>query len=194
MSRTELNAPDEDQLKAELRREEQRGRLRATLRGVLYTLVVVASVSVLVATVWLPVLRIFGNSMTPTLQEGEIVVSMKGSEFRRGDVCALYYGNKLLVKRVIAFSGEWVNIDADGNVYVNDSMLEEPYLTEKNFGDCNLELPYQVPDGRYFVMGDHRATSQDSRNLSVGCIAEEQIVGRIVFRVWPLSEFGRISP
>ena len=193
MKKHELEAPQLEQLEAELKRENHKTRYRLTLRSTIYTLIVVAAIAVLVATIWMPVLRIFGNSMTPTLDEGEIVISLKGSSFRQGDICALYYGNKLLVKRVIAGPGEWVNIDMEGNVYVNGAMLDEPYVQEKAFGDCNLELPYQVPDGRYFVMGDHRTTSQDSRNLAVGCIADEQIVGRIQFRVWPFSKFGPVQ-
>ena len=154
---------------------------------------VVAAIAVLVATIFMPVLRIYGKSMTPTLNEGEIVVSVKGSDFSRGSVVGLYVGNKLLVKRVIAGPGQWVNIARDGTVTVDGKELKEPYLTEKAYGDVNIDLPYQVPDGRYFVMGDHRSTSQDSRNLTVGCIAEEQIVGRIVFRIWPLKRLGPIT-
>ena len=131
--------------------------------------------------------------MTPTISEGEIVVALKGSSFMSGDVVALWYNNKLLVKRVIAGPGEWVDSDEDGNVYVDGELLDEPYVTEKALGDCNLDLPYQVGDERYFVMGDHRSTSQDSRNTAVGCIAEEQIVGRIVFRVWPFDKIGKIE-
>lgn len=149
----------------------------------------------LVATIFLPVLRIYGTSMSPTVNEGEIVVSLKGAEFEKSDIVALYYGNKLLVKRYIAGPGQWVDIDLDGNVYVDGELLDEPYLEDgaKAFGDTTITLPYQVPDGRYFVLGDNRATSQDSRSTTVGCIAEEQIVGKIVFRVWPLNEFGKIQ-
>lgn len=180
-------------VEAELKRERYKHRYHSTLRGTIFSLVVVAATAVLVATIWLPVLRIYGNSMTPTLGEGEIVITWKGSRFETGDIVGLYVGNKLLVKRVIAGPGEWVNIDSDGMVFVNGAELKEPYLTEKAYGDVNIELPYQVPDERYFVMGDHRATSADSRNSSVGCIAAEQIVGRIIFRVWPLSRFGRLD-
>ena len=131
--------------------------------------------------------------MTPTVDEGDIVVSVKGTDFEPGDLVAFYLGNKILVKRCIAGPGSWVNIDKDGNVYVDGSMLDEPYLTEKSMGDCNIVFPYQVPDNRYFCLGDHRATSVDSRNSTVGCVSEEQIVGRIVFRVWPLSGFGTLQ-
>ena len=152
-----------------------------------------AAVAVLVATIWMPVLQIYGASMTPTLNEGDIVVSVKGSDFAPGDLVAFYLGNKILVKRVIARPGEWVDIDKDGNVFVNNVPLNEPYLAGKAFGDCNIELPYQVPDGKFFVMGDHRSTSVDSRSTAVGCVAQEQIVGKILFRVWPLNCFGPVE-
>lgn len=184
---------DVDLLKQELARERYKRRYRNVLRSTVFTMTVVAAIAVLVATIFMPVLRIYGKSMTPTLNEGEIVVSVKGSDFSRGSVVGLYVGNKLLVKRVIAGPGQWVNIARDGTVTVDGKELKEPYLTEKAYGDVNIDLPYQVPDGRYFVMGDHRSTSQDSRNLTVGCIAEEQIVGRIVFRIWPLNRLGPIA-
>lgn len=193
MKNTDEQLPSIEQLTAELRREKHKRRYSRTLRSTVYALIVVAAVAVLVATIFLPVLRIYGTSMTPTVSEGEIVVSLKGSEFKQGDIVALWYGNKLLVKRVIAGPTQWVNIDASGNVFVDGVMLDEPYLTERALGDCNIGLPYQVPDGRFFVMGDHRSVSQDSRNTAVGCIADEQIVGKIVFRIWPLDNFGRIS-
>ena len=147
----------------------------------------------LLAVLFLPVLRIYGSSMVPSLTENDIVVSVKGSDFKTGDIISFYYNNKILVKRVIAFPGDWVDIDDDGNVYVNHEQLIEPYVKEKAKGECDIELPYQVPDGRYFVIGDHRATSVDSRSTTVGCISEEQIVGRIVFRVWPFDGFGVVE-
>ena len=131
--------------------------------------------------------------MSPTLTEGNIVVSLKGSRFETGDVIAFYYNNKVLVKRVIANTGDWVDIDKEGNVYVNNELIDEPYLTDKAFGECNIDLPYQVPESRIFVMGDNRSVSVDSRNTAVGCVAEEQIVGKIVFCVWPFSQFGKIK-
>ena len=182
-----------DQLERELRRERHRRSYRSTLLSTVSALVIVAAVAVLVSMLALPVLQVVGESMTPLLHQGEIVIAPRGTAFQKGDVIAFYFNNKILVKRVIANAGEWVNIDADGNVFINDEPLEEPYLTEKALGDCNITLPYQVPDGKIFVMGDHRSTSSDSRNTAVGCVAQEQIVGRVMLRVWPLSEFGTIK-
>ncbi len=186
-------APSLSQLEAELERERNKKKYKKTLRGTLAILIVTAAVVVLMAFLFFPVFRINGSSMSPTINEGEIVVSLKGSSFECGDIVVISYNNKLLVKRVIASPGEWVDIDTEGNVYVNGTAIDEPYLTEKAFGDCNIALPYQVPDGRFFVMGDNRSTSQDSRNTAVGCIAEEQIVGRAILRIWPLSELSVIS-
>lgn len=185
--------PTTEQLESELKRVRYKSRYRSVLRSTIYSLITVAAIAVLVATLWLPVLQVYGNSMTPTLQNGEIIFTVKMSEFEQGDIISFYYNNKILIKRVIARSGEWVNMDADGNVYVNETLLDEPYLDEKAFGDCNIELPYQVPEGRVFVMGDHRSTSVDSRNSAVGCVAQEQIVGKLLFRVWPLAKFGRVK-
>lgn len=185
--------PTTEQLESELKRVRYKSRYRSVLRSTIYSLITVAAIAVLIATLWLPVLQVYGNSMTPTLQNGEIIFTVKMSEFEPGDIISFYYNNKILIKRVIARSGEWVNMDADGNVYVNETLLDEPYLDEKAFGDCNIELPYQVPEGRVFVMGDHRSTSVDSRNSAVGCVAQEQIVGKILFRVWPLAKFGWVK-
>ena len=185
--------PDSSLLEAELKRVRYKGRYRRALRSTISVLIVVAAIAILVATLLLPILRIYGSSMTPTLREGEIVVSVKGSDVKRGEILAFYYNNKVLIKRVIAFPGEWIDIDDTGYVTVDGKELEEPYLKEHALGDMNITLPYQVPEGRYFVMGDHRSTSVDSRNTAVGCVAEEQIVGRIVFRVWPLSRIGGMN-
>ena len=185
--------PTVEQLERELRRERYRRSYRSTLMSTVGALLVVAAIAVLVSMLWLPVLQVAGESMTPCLHEGEIVVAPKGSAFEKGDVIAFYYNNKILVKRVIGNAGEWINIDGDGNVYVNDALLDEPYVQDKALGDCNIALPYQVPDGKIFVMGDHRATSADSRNTAVGCVAEEQIVGRVLVRVWPPNRMGIVE-
>lgn len=193
MKKKDFVRPTRDQVAEELRRERYKRRYRSAVTSTVYTLITVAAAAVLVATLLLPVLRIYGTSMTPTLDNGQIVVSVKTGELEPGDVVAFYYNNKILIKRVICGSGDWVDIQQDGTVLVNGQVLDEPYLTEKAFGTCDIELPYQVPDGRVFVMGDHRETSVDSRSTSVGCVAQEQIVGRIFFRVWPLNEFGFVD-
>lgn len=185
--------PEISQLEAELKRERYRHRYGRTLRSTIYALIIVAAAAVLVATLWMPVLQIYGSSMTPTINDGEIVVSWKTNDFKPGQVIAFYYNNKILVKRVIAGPGDWVDMDEDGTVYVNGEILSEPYLSEKALGDCDIELPYQVPESRIFVMGDHRSVSVDSRSTMVGCVAEEQIVGRLIVRVWPISRFGVIE-
>lgn len=184
--------PSVQELERELERERYRGKFRRTLRSTVNTLITVAAIAVLVATLLLPVLQIYGSSMTPTLTDGDIVLSLKEADFERQDVIAFYYNNKILVKRVIARAGEWVNIDEEGNVTVNGEPLEEPYIMEKSLGECDIQLPYQVPEGRLFVMGDHRSVSVDSRSSAVGCVAEEQIVGKLIFRIWPFGGFGEI--
>lgn len=190
---TELHFPDIAELERELNRERYKRRYRRTLRSTVYTLITVAAVAILVAVLWLPVLEIYGNSMSPTLENGQYVLSVKTDDMHTGQVVAFCYNNKILVKRVIAQSGDWVNIDPDGNVYVNGAVLNEPYLPEKALGECNIEFPYQVPESQVFVMGDHRSTSIDSRNTAVGCVSVDQIVGRLVLRIWPLEDFGKIN-
>lgn len=184
-----VQIPGTQELEGELKRERYRQRYRSVLKSTVFTLVVVAAFAILVATLWMPVLQIYGTSMSPTLEEGEIVISVKSPEFKKGDLVAFYIGNKLLVKRVIAGPGDWVNIDQDGTVTVNNVKIDEPYLTEKSLGICDIELPYQVPDSKYFLMGDHRSTSVDSRSSVIGCVSREQIVGRIVCCVWPFTNF-----
>lgn len=188
-----LEVPEIPLLVKELKRERRKYRVAAVVRSTFNTLLVVAAVAVLVATLLTPVLQIYGNSMTPTLVEGQFVVSVKGTDFQQGDLVSFYIGNKLLVKRVIAGPGDWVDIREDGTVLVNGEEIHEPYVRDKAFGQCDLELPYQVPESRYFMMGDHRETSVDSRSTVIGCIARDQIVGKIVLCVWPLDEFGVIK-
>lgn len=185
--------PTTEQIEAELQHENYKNRYNRVLLSTIYTLITVSAIAVLVATLLMPVLRIYGMSMTPSLAEGNIVLSVKSSEFNQGDIVSFYYNNKILVKRVIAFPGDWVNIDEEGNVYVNKELLDEPYVTDKALGECDIELPYQVPDGKIFVCGDHRSTSIDSRSSTVGCVSEEQVVGKILFKIWPLNEIGPVE-
>lgn len=187
-----VDLPTSEQIQKERDRLHYKNRYQRTLKSTVSVLVVVAAIAILVATLWMPVLQIYGTSMTPTLTDGEIIFTVKTQEFEPGDIIAFYYNNKILIKRVIATAGDWVDIDEDGTVYVNDTALEEPYLTEKAYGDTNITLPYQVPDGKTFVMGDHRSTSVDSRNTALGCIGQEQVVGKILFRIWPVSRLGLI--
>ena len=187
------NRPSLAQLEAELSREQYRSRYSRVLRSTIYALIVVASVAVLVATLWMPVLQIYGASMTPALEDGQIVLSVKDPTPETGDIVAFYYNNKVLVKRVIGAEGDWVTIEKNGDVIVNGQVLEEPYLEEKAYGDVSIDLPYQVQEDTLFVLGDHRSVSVDSRNQAVGCVAQDQVVGRIVFCVWPLSAFGPIN-
>lgn len=184
--------PSISQLEKALSYEKYRIRYHSAIRSTIYILVTVAAAAVLVATLWMPVLETYGTSMTPTLEPGEIVVSIKRKNFKTSDVIAFYFENKLLVKRYIAGPGDWINIDIDGTIYVNGEKIDEPYLTEKSFDPCDIRFPYQVPENKYFVLGDNRTVSIDSRSSSVGCISEEQLVGHIVFRVWPLDKFGKI--
>lgn len=185
--------PTVTELETELKRVKYKKNYFNTLRSTVYTLITVAAIAVLVAVLLLPVLQIYGASMTPTLTEGNIVLSVKGGSFETGDIVAFYYNNKILVKRVIGQAGDWIDIKEDGTVFVNGEIIDEPYVSEKALGECNIEMPYQVPESRIFVMGDHRSVSVDSRTTAVGCVSEEQIVGKIIFRVWPLVDIGKVE-
>lgn len=185
--------PSVELLEQEVQRVRYKRRYRSVLKSTLYALITVAAVAVLVATLWLPVMQTYGSSMTPTLCNGEIIFSVKTGKPEQGDIIAFYYNNKILVKRVIGLPGDWVDIREDGVVFINNRMLIEPYLVDRDFGNADIDLPYQVPDGKYFVMGDHRAFSADSRHTAVGPISSEQIVGKIIFRVWPLERFGPVG-
>lgn len=185
--------PTSQQLENELNRERNKRDNNSLVRNTVFSLITISAVVVLIAIFVLPVFQIYGTSMMPTFTEGDIVVSVKGSDFEQGDIISFYYNNKILVKRVVAFEGDYVNIDEDGVVYVNKKKLDEPYLTDKALGECNIDLPYQVPAGKYFVLGDYRQTSVDSRNNVMGCVSEEQIIGKIIFRVWPLDRLGTVQ-
>lgn len=185
--------PTTAQLEKELKQENYKNRYLRVFRSTVAALVTVAAAAILVAVLLLPVLQIYGTSMSPSLTQGNVVVSLKGGNFETGDMIAFYYNNKILVKRVIAQAGDWVDISEDGTVYVNNRAIDEPYLTEKSLEPCDIKLPYQVPESRVFVMGDHRSVSIDSRSAAVGCVAEEQVVGKIAFRVWPITKLGSVN-
>ena len=190
---TEQEIPTIDALQQELKRERYKRRFRKLLRNTVNVLIVVAAVAALVATLLLPVLQIAGTSMEPTLNDGDIVLLVKTKDLQTGDLCAFYYSNKILIKRVIATPGDYIWIESDGTVFLNGKELDEPYISEKALGECDVEFPYQVPENNYFVMGDRRDTSSDSRSSVIGCIPEDQLVGKIFCKFWPLSEFKLID-
>ena len=192
-NRQRVEVPPIEALEAELGRIRRRGRRRSSARSTMYTLLIVAAFAVILTILILPVLTIEGVSMEETLFDGDVVVALNNHRYKTGDVIGFYYNNEVLIKRVIATETDWVDIDQDGTVYVNNVRLEEPYLTEKAFGECNINLPYQVPEGCCFVLGDHRATSIDSRNRSVGCIPNDKVVGRLLLRIWPIDAFGTVE-
>jgi len=185
--------PTAETIESEIKREVYKNRYFRILKSTIYSLIVVAAIAVLIATLVLPVLQISGTSMEPTLKNGEIVVLVKNSKLENGDLCGFAYSNKILIKRVIGVSGDVIVIDEKGDVIVNGVTLVEPYITEKGLGECDIEFPFTVPDGTYFVMGDHRETSIDSRNTIIGCITEERLVGEIILKIWPLSEFSIVK-
>ena len=175
------------------RKRIRRGSLyRQALRSTIAVLIVVAAIAVLITTLFLPILQISGDSMSPTLEHDEIVVLWKTKDFKRGDLIGFYYQGKILLKRVIALPEDEVAIDAEGNVYVNQELLEEPYVSDKGLGDCDLAFPYKVPGTGYFVMGDRRSNSVDSRNSIIGAISREDIIGKVFLRVWPFSRIGLV--
>ena len=192
-TRQRIEVPPVELMEAELGRIRQQGRRRSSARSTMYTLLIVAAFAVILTILILPVLTIQGVSMEETLFDGDVVIALNNHRYKTGDVIGFYYNNEVLIKRVIATETDWVDIDQDGTVYVNNVRLEEPYLTEKAFGECNINLPYQVPEGCCFVLGDHRATSIDSRNRSVGCIPNDKVVGRLLLRIWPIESFGTVE-
>ena len=182
--------PSLTEIQTERKRIRRGTYYRQALRGTVSVLLVVSAVAVLITTLFLPILQISGDSMSPTLEHDEIVVLLKTKKFERGDLIGFYYQGKILLKRVIALPEDEVAIDADGNVYVNGELLEEPYVTDKELGDCDLEFPYKVPGTSYFVLGDRRSNSVDSRNSTIGAIPQDDIIGKVFIRVWPFSRFG----
>ena len=190
---TKREMPPLDALQKELKRERYKRRFRKLLRSTVNALIVVAAVAALVATLILPVLQIAGTSMEPSLQDGDIVLLVKTNKLETGDLCAFYYSNKILIKRIIATPSDYIWIEKDGTVFLNGEPLDEPYVSQKALGECDVEFPYQVPENSYFVMGDKRETSIDSRSSVIGCIAEDQIIGKIFCKFWPLSEFELVN-
>lgn len=192
-SKKQVAVPSLPEIQRERKRIRRDSLYRKALQSTVAVLVVVAAVAVLITTLFLPILQISGDSMSPTLEHDEIVVLLKTKDFDRGDLIGFYYQGKILLKRVIALPEDEVAIDADGNVYVNGELLDEPYVTEKGLGDCDLEFPYQVPGTSYFVMGDQRSNSVDSRNSALGAISRDDIIGKVFLRVWPLPKFGFVQ-
>ena len=184
--------PSTEEVKAERERLAYRSRYTRVLRSTIYALVVVAAVAVLLATLFLPVLQVSGDSMNPTLQDKDVIVLVKSGSLKTGDLCGFYWQNKLLLKRVVGLPGDIISLDENGVVTVNGTVLDEPYVDELALGECDIKFPYQVPENRYFVLGDHRATSIDSRSSVIGCVEKNQIVGKVFIRVWPLSSFSLI--
>lgn len=193
IAREEKDYPTSEQFYRELQRIQYRRNYRRMLLNTIASLTVVAAIAVLISMLLLPVLRVTGTSMTPTLQNDELVICSKHGSFESGDIVAFYFNNKILLKRVIGTAGDVIDISEDGIVYVNGEELDEPYISEHAFGECDIELPYQVPETRIFVMGDHRATSVDSRSSTIGCVADEYVIGRVILRVWPFSVFGTVD-
>jgi len=192
-NKREIDIPAKEELEEALKREKYKLKYKKTLKSTIYSLIIVISISSLLSTLLFPVLEIYGKSMNSTLSEGNIVLSVRKTNLKRGDVIAFYHNNKILIKRVIGISSDWINIDKEGKVYVNNTLLEEPYLKEKNNGESNIKYPYQVPDDNYFVLGDDRLLSVDSRYKEIGTIHKDNVIGKIIFRLWPIKEIGIIK-
>ena len=193
MKKSFTSLPTSKQLQKELNREKYKQRFKRIVKSTFYTLLVVAAIAVLVATLVLPVLQISGTSMEPTLNNGEIVVLFKTSKLKRGDLCGFSYSNKILIKRVIGVPGDIIEIDDKGTVSVIGDVIPEPYITEKGLGECDIEFPFTVPEDQFFMMGDHRSSSIDSRSTVIGCITKDQLVGKIFIKVWPLNKLKIIT-
>lgn len=180
-----VSIPSIEEVEAERKRLKHKKAYNRALRNTIYSLLIVAAVAVLLVTIFLPVLQVSGTSMEPTLEDKDIILLVKTDDFETGDLCGFYWQNKLLLKRIIAGPGDFVEMNAQGDVFVNHELVKEPYLTEKALGECDIKFPYQVPENRYFVLGDHRETSIDSRSSVIGCVEKNQIIGKVILRIWP---------
>lgn len=187
-----VRIPTKEEVVGERERLKHKKEYNRVLRSTIYALLVVAAIAVLIATQFLPVLQVSGSSMEPTLADEDIIILAKTNSFQTGELCGFYWQNKLLLKRIIGTPGDIIDIKEDGTVFVNGEEIEEPYVSEKALGECDLTFPYQVPENRYFVMGDHRTVSIDSRSSVIGCVEKEQIIGKVIMRIWPLSELSII--
>ena len=187
-----VHIPTKEEVAGERERLKHKKEYNGVLRSTIYALLVVAAIAVLIATQFLPVLQVSGSSMEPTLADEDIILLAKTNSFQTGELCGFYWQNKLLLKRIIGTPGDIIDIKEDGTVFVNGEEIEEPYVSEKALGECDLTFPYQVPENRYFVMGDHRTVSIDSRSSVIGCVEKEQIIGKVIMRIWPLSELSII--
>ena len=192
-SKKQISIPTAEQIENEILREKYNRKYKQVLRSTMYSLIVVAAVAVLIATLALPVLQISGSSMEPTLNDEEIVVLLKTTNLKREELCCFSYQNKLLIKRVVGLPGDRINIDENGNVYVNGALLAEPYVTDKALGECDITFPCYVTDNHYFVLGDHRSTSIDSRSSVIGLVSEDYIIGKIFFRIWPFDSISSVN-
>lgn len=188
-----VNIPELALLEEEFAAYQERKKKRQTILRTMGVLATVSAAAVLVAILFLPVLRVYGSSMTPTLKQGSIVLSVKAKDIEIGDVIAFYNNNRIIVKRAVAQAGDWVDIDSEGNVYINGELTDEPYVSDKALGDCDIELPYQVPENKIFVLGDHRSVSIDSRNTSIGPVEKSKVVGKLIYCVWPMEHRGKIK-
>ena len=185
--------PSAEQIGALLRRVQRRREIFRSIGNILGVLVVIAAAVTLVFSLWLPALQVQRGSMAPTLNDGEVVVFITTGAVGRGDIVAFHNGNQILVKRVVAVAGDVVDIGGDGAVLLNGARLDEPYVSELSAGERTTELPCKVPDNQFFVLGDHRQTSIDSRNADIGTVRQDQIIGKALLRIWPLNAVGLIN-